>query len=130
VATVVDADWVRRHMDDRVVALLDARPPAQFAGTEAGDGVPRPGHIPGAGSLFWEELLRSTDLPLLKDVETLRALFRRAGAEPGDTVVAYCRTGMQASFAYFVARYLGYETRMYDASFMDWSRRAELPVAR
>ena len=49
---------------------------------------------------------------------------------PGDTVVAYCRTGMQASFAYFVARYLGYETRMYDASFMDWSRRAELPAER
>jgi 3-mercaptopyruvate sulfurtransferase SseA len=35
---------------------------------------------------------------------------------------------MQASFAYFVARYLGYETKMYDGSFMDWSRREGLPV--
>jgi thiosulfate/3-mercaptopyruvate sulfurtransferase len=35
---------------------------------------------------------------------------------------------MQASFAYFVARYLGYDTRMYDGSFVDWSPRQELPV--
>ena len=52
-----------------------------------------------------------------------------AGIEPGDTVVAYCRTGMQASYAYFVSRVLGYETRFYDGSFMDWSRREDLPVS-
>jgi thiosulfate/3-mercaptopyruvate sulfurtransferase len=35
---------------------------------------------------------------------------------------------MQSSFLYFVSRYLGYETRLYDGSFLDWSRRSELPV--
>jgi len=126
---VVDAEWVRRHLDDPTVALLDARPEAQFRGVEAG-GVPRPGRIPGAGNLFWEETLHSTENPVLKDPESLRAMFRAAGVEPGDTVVTYCRTGMQASFAYFVARYLGYEAKMYDASFVEWSRRTELPVER
>lgn len=127
---VVDAQWIRAHLDAPDVALVDARPEAQYSGAEAGTGVDRPGHIPGAGSLFWERTLRSADDPMLKDPAALRALFEAAGVDPNDTVVSYCRTGMQASFAYFVARYLGYDTRMYDASFLDWSRRAELPVER
>ena len=127
---VVDAEWVNQHRSDPDVALMDARPSAQFTGAVAGDGVPRPGHIPGAENLFWEETIQSRERPVLKDPEALRAMFREAGVDPGDTVVSYCRTGMQASFAYFVARYLGYETRMYDGSFMDWSQREELPVER
>lgn len=126
----VDAQWVNEHRSDPAVALLDVRPPAQFTGAEAGGGVARPGHIPGAENLFWEETLRSAEHPVLKDPEALRGMFRAAGVESGDTVVTYCRTGMQSSFAYFVSRYLGYETRLYDGSFMDWSRRDELPVER
>jgi thiosulfate/3-mercaptopyruvate sulfurtransferase len=112
------------------VALVDARPEAQYSGMEPGEGVARPGHIPGAGSLFWERTIRSAEQPALKDADTLRALFRAAGVEDGETVVTYCRTGIQASFAYFVARYLGYDTKMYDASFIDWSSRSDLPVER
>jgi thiosulfate/3-mercaptopyruvate sulfurtransferase len=48
-----------------------------------------------------------------------------------NTVVVYGRTGVQASWDYFVARYLGYQTKMYDGSFIDWSRRgADYPVER
>jgi thiosulfate/3-mercaptopyruvate sulfurtransferase len=125
---VVDAAWVLERLDDPSIALIDARPPAQFTGEEAGDRVPRPGHIPGARNLFWERLIVSTSEPRLQDEATLRTLFREAGAEPGRTVVTYCRTGMQSSFAYFVARYLGYETRKYDGSFVDWSPREGYPV--
>lgn len=128
---VVDATWVYENLDAPGIALLDARPANHFTGAvEADAGVPRPGHIPGAGNLFWEELLQSAENPVLKDPDALEALFREAGVAPGDTVVAYCRTGMQASYAYFVSRYLGYETRIYDGSFMDWSQREELPVER
>ena len=46
-------------------------------------------------------------------------------------MVVYCRTGVQASWDYFVARYLGYQVKMYDGSFIDWSRRgADYPVER
>lgn len=129
-ARVVDADWVRDRLDDGSVSFVDARPEAQYTGAEPGDGVQRAGHIPGAGNVFWERMLVSTAQPALRDPESLRAMLGAAGVEPGDTVVTYCRTGMQSSFAYFVARYLGYETKMYDGSFLDWSRRAELPVER
>jgi thiosulfate/3-mercaptopyruvate sulfurtransferase len=124
----VDAEWVNQHRTQGGVALVDARPTAQYTGEEAGDGVERPGHIPGAGSLFWEETIASSTRPELHDSEALHRLLREAGVSPGDTVVTYCRTGMQASFMYFVARLLGYETRMYDPSYLDWSRRSELPV--
>ena len=179
---VVNADWVRAHLRDSTVAIIDARPPAQFSGAEAGEGVTRPGHITGARNLFWQNTQVSATDGRLRSPEVLRALYRLAGArfasdvpvvrprsryEPGPadtaeagradrerqrqrrdeerqrqrnapqpkplatTVVVYCRTGVQASWDYFVARYLGYETRMYDASFIDWSRRgADFPVER
>ena len=126
---VVTAGWIKERLGDPYIALLDARPEDQFSGATPGAGVPRPGHIPGAVNIFWERMIQSTDEPRLRDVAALRALFREAGIEPGDTVVAYCRTGMQASYAYFVSRVLGYETRLYDGSFMDWSRREALPVS-
>src|SRR5690606_20882098 len=105
-----------------------ARPQEQYSGTDAGGGVERPGHIPGAVNLFWEEMVESTDPLAVRSPDELRAMLEAAGVEAGDTVVTYCRTGMQASFAYFVARSLGYDARMYDASYMDWNRRSELPV--
>lgn len=127
---VVDAAWVSERLGAPGVALLDARPAAEFTGDVAGAGIPRPGHIPGARNVFWQRMIRSPEDPTFLEPEALRALLRDAGIEPGDTVVAYCRTGVQASVAYFVARYLGYEARMYDGSFMDWSPREALPVER
>ncbi len=126
---IVDAEWVHDHLDDPDVAILDARPPEQFTGQTPGDGIDRPGHIPGAHNLFWQSLIQSPDQPRLKDESELRRLFQEAGAEPGDLVVAYCRTGGQASFLYTVARHLGYEVRLYDGSFIDWSR-TDYPVER
>lgn len=127
---VVDAAWVEAHRTLPHIVLLDARPPAQFSGRVAGKGVVRPGHIPGAHDLFWELTIESLRRPTLRPPDTLREMFKAAGVQPGDTVVTYCRTGMESSFLYFVARYLGYPARLYDGSFLDWSRRPELPVIR
>jgi thiosulfate/3-mercaptopyruvate sulfurtransferase len=126
---IVDAAWVHERLEEPGVAILDARPPAEFSGETPGDGIDRPGHIPGARNLFWQTLVQSPDDPRLKDEAELRRMFEEAGAGPGDTIVAYCRTGGQASFLYTVARHLGYEVRLYDGSFIDWSR-TDYPVER
>jgi thiosulfate/3-mercaptopyruvate sulfurtransferase len=68
-------------------------------------------------------------MPRLRDTTALRQLYTAAGAAPGDTVVTLCRTGVQASHAYFVARLLGYTVRMYDGSFLDWSRQTARQVS-
>jgi len=125
---VVDAGWVRERLEDPAYVLIDARPTPQFTGEDAA-GL-RPGHIPGAKNIFWRTALVSDDDPRLKDAAALRAMYTAAGATTDRTVVAYCRTGMQASHAYFVARYLGFPVVMYDGSYIEWSRRADLPVAR
>lgn len=126
---IVDAKWVHDRLNDRNVVILDARPPEEFSGEKPGAGITRPGHIPGARSLFWQKLVVSPENPRLKPEAELRALFEQAGVRPGSIVVAYCRTGGQASFLYTVARHLGYDVRMYDGSFIDWSR-TDYPVER
>ncbi len=122
---LADAAWVRTHLGDSTVALLDARPPADYAGTP-GSAAPS-GHIPGAKNIFWKTTMGGAP-PALLDRASLETMFRSAGAAPGDVVVTYCRTGVQASFLYFVARYLGYEVRMYDGSFAEWSQLAGMPI--
>lgn len=125
---IVEADWVAARLDAPGVRLLDARPPEQHTGEVAGDGVERPGHIPGSIPFWWEEMTDGTEPLDLREAAELRARFAERGFESGDTVVTYCRTGVQASMAWAVAEALGYETRIYDASFTDWSRRATLPI--
>ena len=124
---VVTAAWVRSHLGDRGVVLVDARPVDRYAG----------GHLPGAKSLFWVENLVSRDDPVLKPMRTLHEeLWQATGADAPEarTVVTYCQTGMQASHDYFVARYIGYpDVRLYDGSFSEWTSLApagDYPVER
>lgn len=126
---IVDAAWVHDRLGDDGIAILDARPPAEFSGETPGAGIDRPGHIPGARNVFWQTLVVSADEPRLKGEAELRRIFEEAGVAPDDTIVAYCRTGGQASFLYTVARHLGYDVRLYDGSYIDWSR-TQYPVER
>ena len=128
---VVDADWVRARLgNDSTIVMVDARPPAEYSGETPGEGVTRPGHIPGAHNIFWRRALIGGDDTRLRSPEVLHADYTLADAALGDTIVAYCRTGVQASHAYYVARYLRRPVVMYDGSFIDWSRRGEeYPVA-
>jgi len=109
-------------------AIIDARPADEFSGAKISEDVPVAGHIPHAAGLYWMRLLESTANPVLRPEAELRELFSNAGAVESGKVVTYCRSGMQSSYDYFVAKYLGYETAMYDGSFYEWSRHA-LPVA-
>ncbi|OZC01407.1 sulfurtransferase [Rubricoccus marinus] len=123
------ASDVRALLDDAAAgraALVDARPFEQYTGATPGGGVTRPGHVPGAASLFWEEDLRPDGT--LRSLDELRARYAEAGAVPGEPVVTYCRTGVQASHAYLVARLLGLQPRLYDGSFFEWSTQTDYPV--
>jgi CubicO group peptidase (beta-lactamase class C family) len=117
---VVTADWVRAHLEDGDVQLLDARLPEFYNGASAG-GMPRAGHIPGARNVPYNSVLGVDGK--LKPADELRTLVRQA-----PLTVSYCHLGQQATVLYFVARYLGQDARLYDGSFQDWSRSPELPV--
>jgi thiosulfate/3-mercaptopyruvate sulfurtransferase len=114
---VVDGGWVKAHLDTPGVVFVDARPQDDFVA----------GHIPGARSIYWKLTLDGSP-PALQSEPWLLGLFHGSGVPPGDQVVTYCRSGMQASFLYFVARYLGYETKMYDGSMAEWLGTPGAPV--
>jgi thiosulfate/3-mercaptopyruvate sulfurtransferase len=106
--------------------LMDSRPRAEYTGEKFSEDVPKRGHLPNAVGLYWRDLLRD-DSSELKSAPDLEKQFQQVGATPGQEVVTYCRTGMQSSFSYFVAKYLGFKPKMYDGSFYEWSR-SSLPI--
>jgi thiosulfate/3-mercaptopyruvate sulfurtransferase len=109
------------------VTLVDARPTKEFTGEQLSEDVAKAGHIPGAKGLYWMDMLVSRENPILKPEAELRRMYLALNAKADQPLVTYCRTGMQSSFDYFVAKYLGYEPSMYDASFFEWSKN-DLPA--
>ncbi len=123
---ITDLAFVKSNLHQPGVRILDARDPKVYSGEIARAGMPA-GHIQGAGNVFWSGLL-DDKTGKLKPVEELQAKFRDAGVKPGDRVVTYCFIGQQASALYLFSRYLGYDTRLYDGSWDEWSKHPELPT--
>jgi thiosulfate/3-mercaptopyruvate sulfurtransferase len=128
---VRDAVWLTNNLPDAPVALIDARPVDQFTGETPGDAVTRAGHIPGAHSVPWQRNFEGGTEAVLSPVDDLRRLYAdEADLRPGDTPIAYCRTGGQSALTYFALKYIGYEAKLYDGSFVEWSMAQNNPVAR
>jgi thiosulfate/3-mercaptopyruvate sulfurtransferase len=122
---VVDADWIAARMSTPGHVLVDARPHEQYAGTQE-QTESRQGHIPGAVNLPLTELYDQSGK--MRHAAELERLFQHVGFTPGDTVVAYCVTGVLATGVTYAARHLGYEIRVYDGSIEDWSADPDRPL--
>ncbi len=136
---LVGAAWVRAHLRDSTVQLVDARNAGPYNGTDPASArlpAARRGHIPGASDLWWMRQLVSAENPVLRSMHYLHEeLWVPTGSDraPVRTVVTYCQSGMQASHAYFVANYIGYhDVRLYDGSMAEWTTlpAAQYPVER
>jgi len=123
---VADAAWISSHLNQPAVTVIDARTHEFYNGSQS-DGSPRSGHIPGAFNLSYLEVI-DQDNNKFKSADGLKDLFRTAGLKPGNLMVSYCHIGQRATVLYFAAKMLGYEAKMYDGSWEDWSRRMDLPI--
>lgn len=124
-SVVVNADFVKSLSGRRNYKLVDARAPIYFNGTEST--YNRAGHIPGAVNIPFTEILDDSGLV---DKAKVAALFQKAGIASGDTVVAYCHIGLQATAVIFGARLLGHPAVLYDGAFQDWSINDRGPVEK
>lgn len=122
---VVNLHYVRSEVHGPNVVIVDAR----LAEFYSGEKIPpqrRAGHIPGAVNIPFASLLDENGRLLPTDM--LRQKFESAGVKSGTQVITYCHIGQQASLAYFAARYMGYDARMFDGSWQEWSAHTELPA--
>jgi len=126
-AAVADLQFMRSHLNDPSVVILDARSPEEYDGRKRL--AERGGHIPGAVNMEWTQAMDERRNLRLKDAQTLRAMLETLGVTPDKTVVTHCQTHHRSAHTYIVLKSLGY-TRLkgYPGSWSEWGNRSDTPV--
>ena len=107
------------------VVLVDARTPAEFAGTAKTE--LRKGHIPGAVNIDHTSLLDSKSL--LKSNDALKPLFESKGVTKDKNVIAYCESSTRAGIVFLALKGLGYSNvKVYDGAYLEWQADASNKV--
>jgi len=123
----VNADFVRTHLDDKSMVLLDARTPDRFRGqNETLD--PVGGRIPGALNRFYRDNLDASGC--FKAPETLRQEFGAVlGGSGPESVVHYCGSGVSACHNLLAMEFAGLRgARLYPGSWSEWCADPSRPM--
>lgn len=121
---IVSVDDVLAALKDPKVQILDVRTPGEFKGTDVR--ALRGGHIPGAINIPYEDNFQenSTVLKPLSELEKMYA----GKLDKAKTIIVYCQTGTRSTNTYLVLKELGYKVRNFDASWVVWGSRVDLPA--
>lgn len=122
-----DKTYIKAHLDDSDVVVLDARTPAEYRGMDRR--ALRAGHIPGAVNVDWSAALLGGGDLRLRPADELRALYAEAGVTPDREVIVHCHTHQRSSHTYLVLKALGYpRIKGYPGSWSDWGNDPEMPI--
>jgi thiosulfate/3-mercaptopyruvate sulfurtransferase len=123
-----DVEFVRSHLNDPSVVVVDARSPERFRG-EVEPIDPVAGHIPGARNRLYKHNLDATNR--FKPPAQLREEFLRllAGARP-EQVVHQCGSGVSACHNLLAMEIAGLPGgKLYPGSWSEWCADPARPVA-
>ncbi|MFI5331463.1 MAG: sulfurtransferase [Desulfobaccales bacterium] len=110
--------------------ILDVRTPRLYLGEGSKEGAARPGRIPGAVGVFWEEnrVAAGPQKGCWKSAGELKEIYAARGITPNKDIYIYGHTDPSASYT-LVSLYLaGYpleKLHVYGGSWIDWSRSKE-----
>lgn len=113
----------------RGTALIDNRPPEQFAGQAKVAAAARAGTIPGAVNIPQDKFFDAEN-GHFAGLARIVTLWKSQNIGQNSDQITFCNTGHWASLGWFAAHELlgNKKTKLYDGSMTDWSAHPELPV--
>ena len=108
------------------VLVLDARPPAFYEGQ--GPWI-KPGHIPGAISFPWANLMTDNKREL-KPEEEITSMLKAAGISKDKTVITSCGTGREQTNEFLLLKFwFGYPNVLgHEGAFTEWTAYPDNPT--
>ena len=115
----IEYDEFCRIKDNDDVLLLDVRPPSFYEGQGPWK---KPGHIPGAVNLPWQNLMDAKNKRLLRYDDELRKMVQERGVAPEKTMIVSCGTGREATNVFLLLKYYFAfpKVKIFEGSFTEW----------